>query len=118
LRNFESIISKAFLPSQSDLEYLPLQAMTEYLSRYVDGGVDGIIYPSAQTAGATKNIVVFKNSNRVKVEGDFISYLPESEPFLSFQEGSISIHEVQSVAYTQNESCLESYLHDMKYGHY
>ena len=64
------------------------------------------------------NIVVFKNSNRVKVEGDFISYLPESEPFLSFQEGSISIHEVQSVAYTQNESCLESYLHDMKYGHY
>ena len=118
LRNFESIISKAFLPSDSDLEYLPLQAMTEYLSRYVDGGVDGIIYPSAQTAGATKNIVVFKNSNRVKVEGDFVSYLPESEPFLTFQEGSITIHEVQSVAYTQNESDIDTYMHDIKYGRY
>jgi hypothetical protein len=115
LRSFEAIISRAFLPSESDLEYLPLQAMTEYLSRYVDGGVDGIIYPSAQSGGFTKNIVVFKNDNRVQVEDDCVIYKSDSEPFLTFQEGSVSVHMITAVSYSQEESSIERYLQDLKY---
>ena len=118
LRNFQSIISQAFLPSESDLEYLPLQAMTEYLSRYVGGGVDGIIYPSAQTDGMTKNIVVFRSDNRIKVKDDCVVYQPDPTPFLSFQENSVTVHEIKAVAYTQNEYSLDSYMHDIKYGRY
>lgn len=116
LKNFESIISKAFLPSESDLEYLPLQATTEYLSRYVDGGVDGIIYSSAQTGGSTKNIVVFKNSNRVKFENDVVLYQSEAEPFLTFKENSITLHEIEAVTYKADESHLDTYMQDIKYG--
>jgi hypothetical protein len=63
LKDFESIISKAYLPDDTDLEYLPLQVMTEYISSFLEGGVDGVIFPSAQKNSTTENIVVFDCSN-------------------------------------------------------
>lgn len=107
LKNFESIVSRAFLPSETDLAYLPLQATTEYLSRYVDGGVDGIIYSSAQTGCSTKNIAVFNSSNRVKVAEDFVLSQSEAEPFLTFKKDSITLHEIEAVTYKTKEHYID-----------
>lgn len=116
LRNFESIISKAFLPNDTALEYLPLQAMTEYLSRYLEGGVDGIIYPSAQKEGNSDNIVIFDHTNRKIVGEGFISYEESPEPYLKFVGGSISVHKIESVVYEQTETSLDNFLMDREYG--
>ncbi len=115
LRSFEFIISKAFLPNESDLEYLPLQAMTEYLSRYVEGGVEGIIYPSAQKEGETENIVIFDGKARARVFGDVISYELEPESILKFVDSSITVHTIQAVEYKQTENSLDIYMVDLEY---
>jgi hypothetical protein len=116
LRSFESIISKAFLPSSTELEYLPLQAMTEYLSRFVEGGLDGAIYPSAQRGGKTENIIIFDSSNKVIEKDEFISYEKCSVPNVTLVDRSITIHKVNAVEYTQSEESLESFMTDLECG--
>lgn len=57
-------IQMPILPSDTNLEYLPTQAVAEFLSKKVDG----IIYSSSQTKNNEKNIVLFNNASRVKAE--------------------------------------------------
>jgi hypothetical protein len=112
LRDFESIISKAFLPNDTDLEYLPFQAMTEYLARFVAGGVEGIIFPSAQRAGAAENIVIFDHHNKVKMNKSVGRKDDDMAPYLKFVEDSISVHQITSVEYKQTELPLEHFIMD------
>ncbi|MFT4927394.1 MAG: hypothetical protein ACI8WB_003501 [Phenylobacterium sp.] len=113
LRDFESIISKAFLPSDTDLEYLPLQAMAEYLARFVAGGVEGIIFPSAQRAGAAKNIVVFDHHNRAKMHKSVTNKEDAMTPYLKFVEDSISVHKIEAVEYQESVVPLPVFFADL-----
>lgn len=98
LNGFEKIISKPFSPEDTNLEYLPIQAMTEYLSTEL--GVEAIIFSSAQRGGKGKNIAILKPKIKVgSKKGNLI-----------FEKGSLSLHEIKSVKYQHSEDDLEQYL--------
>jgi len=53
LRSFHNLISRSVQPHEEVLEYLPTQAVAEYIANVL--GLDGIIYESAQTGGLGEN---------------------------------------------------------------
>ena len=63
-RRLDSEISKPVLPSDEMYEYIPTQALAEYLAKHFEPKIDGVIYSSAQTEDG-KNIVLFHNASKV-----------------------------------------------------
>jgi len=57
-------IVRPVMPNDEPSDYLVTQAIAEYLASHA--GLDGILYPSAQAAGAKKNVVLFHHASRVK----------------------------------------------------
>jgi hypothetical protein len=58
LQSFHHQISRAVQPEDEPIEYVPAQAVAEYIRNVL--GFDGIIYSSAQAGEGGKNIVLFK----------------------------------------------------------
>ena len=58
-------ISQPIMPRDEEFEYLPTQAVSEYLASCVDPPLDGIIFHSAQTAGKGRNVVLFNHAAHV-----------------------------------------------------
>lgn len=56
---FHSAIKQPFVPGNEALDYLPTQAVAEYLWTRDERGVDGIIFGSSQVSGDHQNIVLF-----------------------------------------------------------
>lgn len=113
LNDFEDIISKPYSPEETGLEYLPMQVMTEYLTRYVEGGIEAIVFSSAQKGMKTKNITILKP----RVEGDdrfsdnhFYFEGKTWKSNLRFVEGSLSIHKITAIEYQYSGEGLDSYL--------
>ena len=65
LRSFDSEITKPVLPSEESLEYLPTQALVEFLFNNYSAAVDAIIYSSSQTKGDRQNIAIKYAASRV-----------------------------------------------------
>lgn len=53
------------MPDDEPLDYLPTQAIADYLATKIDPPLDGILYPSVQHGGSAVNIVLFHKSSRV-----------------------------------------------------
>ncbi len=66
LQRFDGEVSRPVLPGDELLEYIPTQALVEYLANHHESNIDGLIYSSAQTGGAGKNIVVFNNASHIE----------------------------------------------------
>lgn len=62
LRHLVAEISRPIMPRDEEFEYLPTQAVSEYLASCVEPPLDGIIFHSAQTAGEGRNVVLFNHS--------------------------------------------------------
>ncbi len=65
MRNFMAQISRPVRPGEEHLDYIPTQAVAEFLANHLEvevGGkkrkIDAIIYASAQNRGAGKNIAI------------------------------------------------------------
>ena len=54
------------MPRDEEFEYLPTQAVSEYLASCVEPHLDGIIFHSAQTAGEGRNVVLFNHAAGVE----------------------------------------------------
>ena len=59
LEKFSYEISRPILPEDENIDYIPTQAITEFISNHLEQKIDGIIYPSTQTDGLGKNVVIF-----------------------------------------------------------
>jgi len=66
LRSFTNQISLPVMPTDEDLEYLATQAVVEFLANALGTKLDGVLFPSAQTAEDTVNVVLFRGSSEVK----------------------------------------------------
>ena len=66
LRQLVSEISKPVVPEDEELEYIPTQAVAEYLAHRANPTVDGILYPSSQADGNGLNVVLFNHACGVK----------------------------------------------------
>jgi hypothetical protein len=74
LRSFHNLISRPIQPHEEVLEYLPTQAVAEYIGNVL--GLDGIIYESSQTGAendenkisdrSRQNLVLLNRSARVR----------------------------------------------------
>ena len=58
------------MPHEETREYLCSQIVAEYLANRFDGGLDGIIFRSAQRGGTGNNVVLFNHASRVKRSAD------------------------------------------------
>jgi hypothetical protein len=66
MRHLVKEISRPIMPRDEEFEYLPTQAVSEYLASCVEPHLDGIIFHSAQTAGEGRNIVLFHHAAGVE----------------------------------------------------
>jgi hypothetical protein len=65
LGKLSSRITQPVMPNDEPSDYLVTQVIADYLASEVT--LDGIVYPSAQAGGATKNIVLFHHAARVQL---------------------------------------------------
>ncbi len=126
----QSEIRKPILPNETDMEFLPLQVLSEFLATQFDPKIDAIIYGSAQIKGGI-NIVVLNhalgNFPFLSLSASFpktdISFLPDSDyafiryqsihpsykdykPSLDYCEDSIKISMVNSVQYDTDDRII------------
>lgn len=87
LRQFSSEITKPIHSDDSELEYLPSQAFSEYLSNYYKIKIDAIIYPSTQTNNKGRNIALLSHVSQIR------------NGYLSLVDDSVEIHEVKGIDY-------------------
>lgn len=61
IQGFHDEIKRAVIPGRETLDYLPTQAVAEYLWTRPDP-LDGIVFGSAQISGAHRNVVLFPHA--------------------------------------------------------
>ncbi len=66
IRHFVTEISRPVMPRDVEREYLPTQFVASYLAHRAEPVLDGIIFPSSQTADDGQNIVLFNSARGVK----------------------------------------------------
>jgi RES domain/HEPN/RES N-terminal domain 1 len=59
-------VSRPVMPRDEEFEYLPTQAVSEYLASCVEPRLDGIVFHSSQTADEGRNVVLFNRARRVE----------------------------------------------------
>ena len=66
LQSLSQRITRPIMPDDELLEYLPTQAVADFLATASGIKLDGILFPSAQVAGDALNIVLFHKAARVE----------------------------------------------------
>jgi hypothetical protein len=66
LRNLSRRIAVPVMPEHELFEYLPTQAIADFLATEAAPPLDGIIFPSVQIAGAALNVALFHKAARVE----------------------------------------------------
>lgn len=66
LRNLSQRITVPVMPDDEPFEYLATQAIADFLATENTPPLDGIIFPSVQTAGRSLNVVLFHKAARVE----------------------------------------------------
>jgi hypothetical protein len=69
LKRLVGIMSRPVMPNEEDFQYLPTQAVAEYLSEKIEPKLDGLIFPSSQRDGEGENVVVFRRASGVEADG-------------------------------------------------
>lgn len=64
LEILSQLMSRAIMPHEEVSEYLPTQAVAEYLANEV--GLDGMIFSSVQAGQTASNVVLFHHASRVE----------------------------------------------------
>jgi len=66
LRSLSERITKPVMPDDEAFEYLPTQAIADFLAAENEPVLDGIVFPSAQSQGDGLNVVLFHKAARVE----------------------------------------------------
>lgn len=64
LRTLSSRMARPVMPEDQEMEYLPTQAIADYLSTEGEVPLDGILFPSVQVGGNGVNAVLFHKASR------------------------------------------------------
>lgn len=66
LRSLSQRITTPVMPDDEAFAYISTQAVCDFLSTNIKAPLDGILFPSVQTAGRAQNVVLFHKASRVK----------------------------------------------------
>ena len=67
LRTLSNRMARPVMPDDQEMEYLPTQAIADYLSTEGQVPLDGILFPSVQVGGNGSNVVLFHKASRSEV---------------------------------------------------
>jgi len=67
LRTLSDRITRPVMPNDEAFDYLPTQAVADFLATENMPPLDGILFPSTQAAGPSLNLVLFHRASRVEV---------------------------------------------------
>ena len=59
LRSLSQRLTRPVMPDDEDFDYLPTQAIADFLATQNQPTIDGIMFPSVQVAGDALNVVLF-----------------------------------------------------------
>lgn len=112
LRNLSTLMTKPVMPDDEASEYLPTQAIADFLSMAFDIKFDGIIYKSIQSSELGMNIILFHSASRVenrevqKGTGFSLNYPSDGEYF----EPDYTVIEIspESKSNTDEEDLLDN----------
>lgn len=65
LRSLSARMTRPVMPDDESLDYLPTQAVADFLAWENDPRLDGILFPSVQAPPGAVNVVLFHNASRV-----------------------------------------------------
>ncbi len=103
LRHFSSEISKPVQSHNAHLEYLPTQALSEYLAYHFQPRIDAIIYPSTQTNGKGRNIVILNHAAKLNYENN-------EENYFSYVPDSLKKHTIKAIDYDIEDDDFDDFL--------
>ena len=66
LSRISALMSMPVMPSDDGFDYIVTQAIAEYLANEADVELDGLLFPSVQTADSNLNVVLFHKASRVR----------------------------------------------------
>ncbi|RVH92134.1 RES domain-containing protein [Sinorhizobium meliloti] len=66
LRSLSRRMARPVMPDDQDSDYLPTQAIADFLATDAVMSLDGIIFPSVQVAGGKQNVVLFHKASLVE----------------------------------------------------
>ena len=66
LRGLSARISQPIMPDDEAFDYLPTQAVADFLANQCSPKIDGIVFPSAQAGADGLNVVLFHKASRVE----------------------------------------------------
>lgn len=66
MKRLSTRITMPVMPDDEPTEYLITQMIADYLARKPSPGLDGILFPSVQTPGGHRNVVLFHHASRVE----------------------------------------------------
>jgi hypothetical protein len=66
LRSLSQRITRPVMPDDEAFDYLPTQAIADFLATENEPPIDGIVFPSVQAAGDVVNVVLFHKAARVE----------------------------------------------------
>jgi hypothetical protein len=66
LGRISNLIESPVMPSDDGFDYIVTQAIAEYLANEVGIELDGLLFPSVQTADSSLNVVLFHKSSKVQ----------------------------------------------------
>ena len=115
LRKFEKELSKPVLPGDELLDYLPVQALIEYLGNYFKPQIDALIYPAVQMGGDKKNIVLFNHAAVVEIPNESKTEYKPQKYKIDWNEDYISIRDINENDRKDRENELGIELIDFEY---
>ena len=65
LRTLCELVTRPVMPDDESRDYLPTQAVADFLAGRAESPLDGIVFPSVQAEGAHANVVLFHKSSKV-----------------------------------------------------
>ena len=65
LRTLSRMLCRPVLPAAQDLDYIPTQAVADFLATENDPPLDGVAYPTTQIVSSEQNVVLFHKAARV-----------------------------------------------------
>jgi len=66
LRTLGELITRPVMPDDEAFDYLPTQAIADFLAARLEPLIDGIVFPSVQAADNSLNVVLFHKAARVE----------------------------------------------------
>ena len=94
LRSLGERMTRPIMPDDEAFDYLPTQAIADFLATESGDPLDGIIFPSAQAADGSRNVVLFHKAARTEAMAIANGTVIEAQSGRMYEEGWVVEYEV------------------------